>query len=296
MTRNKMKVASIIIASLIIASGIFGYIYYKPEEKKPEEKPIKQIDDQISPLSQQAVNFEIHRIRRKGIIIDQIMNNGFGTRLINRYVKNLERNKLLDSLIPGFGWDKTPVFSYVAVLDGYESNGRVDYKAWDTGYINNNLYKPIEIWNSEGTGYIGEKENVDIEFKFIEKNKGFLKRTTDKVIESFKVNYDFRTGRWGGSDYLNDSDGYGHFNGSGYEMWFSIYQTDYDNDGIPYWTEVNIIETNPKIDDSKLDPDEDGLQNTEEYFMKKWLSNPLYPEIYILKLIIGIKHHLNHLK
>lgn len=236
MTRKKMKVASIIIVCLIIALGIFVYIYYKPEEKKPEEKPIKQIDDQISLLSQHAVNFEIHRIRRKSIIIDQIMNNGFGTRLINRYVKNLERDKLLDNLMPGFGWDKTPVFSYVAVLDGYESKGRVDYKARDTGYINNNLYKPIEIWNSEGTGYIGEKENVVIELKFIEKNKGFLKRTADKVIESFKVNYDFRTGRWDNSDYLNDSDGYGHFNGSCFEMWFSIYQTDYDNDGIPYWT------------------------------------------------------------
>ena len=237
------------------------------------------------------------------------MNDGLGTKLINRYVKNLELNKLLDSLLPGFGWDKTPIFNYIAVVDGFEFKGRVYYKAWDTGYINNNLYRAIEIWNNQGTDYIGEKENVEIEFKFIEKNKVFLKKSKDQEIESFKINYDFRTGRWEGSDYFNDSDGYGHFNGSYFEMWFYIYQSDFDHDGIPYWTEVNNLNTNPRIDDSKLDPDEDGiptswewkcgynpnkwdnhtyldpdedgLQNNEEFFMEKWLANPFYPEIYI---------------
>ena len=53
-------------------------------------------------------------------------------------------------------------------------------------------------------------------------------------------------------------------------MWFSIHQSDFDHDGIPYWTEVNILNTDPERDDSKLDPDEDGLPTSWEW---KWGYN-----------------------
>ena len=88
-----------------------------------------------------------------------------------------------------------------------------------------------------------------------------------------------------------------------------MYQEDYDHDGIPFWTEVNILGTDPTVDDSVLDPDNDGIptswewkwdydpwvwndhnnldpdldgiENIEEYQMKKYFSDPYQPDIYI---------------
>jgi hypothetical protein len=140
--------------------------------------------------------------------------------------------------------------------------------------------------------------------------RSFLRKTiVEKEMESFKVTYDFRTGRWTGDDSFNDSDGYGHYNGSNYEIWFSLTQTSDDGDIIPWWVETNILGTDPECDDSHLDPDNDGiptewewkwgydplkpdnhttldpdhdgLQNTEEYFMEKWLADPYHMEIYL---------------
>jgi hypothetical protein len=136
-----------------------------------------------------------------------------------------------------------------------------------------------------------------------------FRKTTDILIEHIEITYDFRTGRWYGDDSYNDSDGYGHYNGKDYEIWFSIYQTDNDDDDIPYWTEVHELGTNPFLDDSyadpdmdgipttwewmwgydpfcwddhaNLDPDLDGLDNIEEYHLKTWQSNPFHQEIYI---------------
>jgi hypothetical protein len=106
-----------------------------------------------------------------------------------------------------------------------------------------------------------------------------------------------------------DYDGYGHYLGETFEIWFNIYQNDYDTDGIPYWTEVNILHTDPKVDDSKLDPDGDGIptawewkwgydpftwndhkhldpdidgiENIEEYRMAKYFADPYHQDIYV---------------
>jgi len=61
--------------------------------------------------------------------------------------------------------------------------------------------------------------------------------------------YSIKTGHWTGDDQLEDPSGYGRLNGcddgSIYirdldcELWFNIFQNDYDYDGIPYWTELN---------------------------------------------------------
>jgi hypothetical protein len=190
------------------------------------------------------------------------------------------------------------LFSYTVTIDDYQWNARQDYETWDTDYMNQQIYKYVET----------EQEHVKIIFTFIEKNQKMF-RTLEKESDSFEVIYDFKTGRWSGDDYFNDSDGYGHYNGLAFELWFSLTQTDYDTDDIPYWTEVNILGTNPKINDrysdpdkdgvgttwewrwgydpfvfenhSSLDPDHDGLQNIEEANMEKWLANPFFPEIYI---------------
>ena len=87
--------------------------------------------------------------------------------------------------------------------------------------------------------------------------------------------YSLKTGHWQGDDYVrsdplfSDPSGYGRLNGcddnSIYqndrdcELWFDITQTDYDGDGIPYWTEVNVYKTNPEFNDAGTDYDNDGV-------------------------------------
>jgi hypothetical protein len=288
----------ILIAMIVVGIGYAAILFQKPETEPPAKPPIKEIDDRISPLTTQAVFFQVSRIRHKGII-DQMYNSGLGIKILNSLpIRNELLVKYIDGLLPGLGWDEKPTFNYMTILDGYEFKGRVDFNSWDTDYINHEFYRLVEE----------EQPTTMIEFKFIEKEKKLF-RTIEKVIESFSVIYDFKTGRWEGDDYFNDSDGYGHYDGSDFEMWFQIRQTDFDADGIPYWTEVNLLGTNPRVDDRVLDPDEDdvptawewrwgydpnswdnhtfldpdkdGLQNNEEYFMDKWLANPFYPEIYI---------------
>ena len=105
--------------------------------------------------------------------------------------------------------------------------------------------------------------------------------------ESFDVNlqYSIKSGHWFGDDYVfhegfwgsPDPSGYGRLNGcddnSVYqnnrdcEMWFDIYQNDYDDDGIPYWTEVEVFNTDPMTDNRGEDADDDGIPIEWEY---KW--------------------------
>jgi hypothetical protein len=144
--------------------------------------------------------------------------------------------------------------------------------------------------------------------KIFEITKKLFSSTADEIV-NIRLTYDFKTGRWTGDDSFDDKDGYGHYLDDNYEIWFDVHMSDNDGDSIPYWTENNILGTNPLVDDSKLDPDNDGiptvwewkwgydpfiydnhstldpdldgLQNTEEYMMEKWLANPYQPEIYI---------------
>jgi len=286
-----------IIVACLVASGIFIYLEYFTNDEPIKKEPIQiEIDDRISPLTPQAVFFEINRIRRKGII-DRMMNSGLS--IFKRLpIRNTFINNILDGIRPGIGWRKKPLFDYVIVLDGYEWRTTKEFNTWDTDYINNEVFRRVEE----------EKPEVEIGFKIIDiETKLFSKR--EKETESFNITYDFRTGRWSGDDHQNDSDGYGHFNGNTFEIWFNVRQTDYDGDGIPYWTEVNVLKTDPKVNNlnddpdddgipttwewkwgydpfardnhTYLDPDDDGLQNVEEWFMEKWLANPFIPDIYI---------------
>ena len=137
----------------------------------------------------------------------------------------------------------------------------------------------------------------------------FGRRSNDILQETIHVTYDYRTGRWTGDDYLKDEDGLGHYLGENIELWFNIYQTDKDGDYIPYWIEQNVLKTDPRVSDllkdpdsdgipttwewrwgydpfiwdnhEMLDPDIDGIQNTEEYIMEKYFSNPYQQDIYI---------------
>jgi hypothetical protein len=160
--------------------------------------------------------------------------------------------------------------------------------------------------------YIGEEQQTSaVRISIVEQVKTglFGRKTNDIEKEMIQIEYDFRTGRWSGDDGFNDNDGYGHYLGEFYEVWLNVYQADFDHDGIPYWTEVNVLGTDPTVDDSDLDPDTDGiptawewkwgydpmvwddhknldpdvdgLENTEEYQMRKYFADPFQPDIYI---------------
>ena len=230
-------------------------------------------------------------------------NVGNGDELINRFsYKNYRIPAILDGLREGKGWDVKPAFYFVVVLDDYEFQGRKTYSTWDTGYMNNQMFRVVE----------NEQLTTDVSLTIFEKvsQKQLLKTTTQNVEkDTFHVTFDFKTGRWSGDDSFNDTDGYGHYDGENFEIWFSLYNTAEDEDNIPYWVEVNELGTDPYKDDGLLDPDgdnistewewkwgydpfihddhdildpdNDGIQNEEEYFMEDWLANPYYPEIYI---------------
>ncbi len=144
-------------------------------------------------------------------------------------------------------------------------------------------------------------ENVDDKKQFVEISFNLGKK--------FDIFYDLATGGWFGDDLLRDDDGYGHIKYSNYEIWFDITYNDYDNDGLTYWEEVNIYHTDPYLSDygidydgdgisiewedkygyepfdredhANLDPDNDGLNNLEEYYMSYNLSNPFAKDIFI---------------
>ncbi len=94
--------------------------------------------------------------------------------------------------------------------------------------------------------------------------------------------YSIKTGHWTGDDSRGDVSGYGRLcgcdDGSLYgndrdcELWFDITQNDADGDHIPYWYEVNVLGTDPLVDDTSLDPDNDSIPTYWEY---RWGYNPL---------------------
>ena len=132
--------------------------------------------------------------------------------------------------------------------------------------------------------------------------------------------YDISNGRWSGDDYyVGDGSGYGRGCGSGdgsyytdendCELWFNIYQNDYDNDGLPYWVETNIYETDPEEsnigededsdgvpiewehrfgfnpfiweDHVSFDPDDDSLTNIEEFLTFDFGSDPYRRDVFL---------------
>jgi len=52
------------------------------------------------------------------------------------------------------------------------------------------------------------------------------------------------------------------------ELWFRITQNDYDKDMIPYWFEINEYNSDPAIDDSENDFDEDGIPTWWEWMYR----------------------------
>ncbi|MBS3772981.1 MAG: hypothetical protein KGY55_02135 [Candidatus Thermoplasmatota archaeon] len=135
--------------------------------------------------------------------------------------------------------------------------------------------------------------------------------------QTLHLTYSLRTGRWWGDDRLHDKNGLGHVSGAedgsldenDCELWFSIYQTDADGDRLTWYEETYIYGTDPAVDNtgddmdgdgvpiewedtwgysplradnhSTLDPDGDGIQNTEEYRMAFWRADPFRQDVFV---------------
>ena len=283
--KSKILLALTLIV-IIVISSTFVYIQFSKEEKH-EEKPkdVKEIDDRINPLTNQGLILEVQRIRHRG---------------------------LLDKIIRfGNDWKQKPEFYFISMIDNTEyiskdvmaagAESEILFNTWDTILQENKIIEDTKE----------DQEKSTIKLTIVERvPSGLLGRKSQDIPrDEILVTYDYRTGRWTGDDSFMDNDGYGHYLGETFEVWFNIYQTDYDGDGIPYWIEVNVLDTNPTIDDSKkdpdndgiptswewewgydpftwddhehLDPDVDGIENIEEYHMQKWFADPYQRDIYI---------------
>ena len=284
--KNQKILLVLMIIAILIISSTFIYLHYTTEEKHKEvPEEIKKIDDRINPLTNQGLILEIERIRHRG--------------LIEKIVKI------------GNSWKQKPSFYFISNIDNTEyvskdveaagAESEILFNTWDTILQENKIMEDTPE---------GQKKS-DIKLTFVERiSSGLLgRKSKDIVRDEIIVTYDYRTGRWTGDDSFMDDDGYGHYLGETFEVWFNIYQTDYDGDGIPYWVEVNVLGTDPTIDDSKkdpdndgiptswewnwgydpfswddhqhLDPDIDGIENIEEYQMRKYFADPFQRDIYL---------------
>jgi hypothetical protein len=285
--KRLMTVVALILVTLLILSSVFIYYEYFVEEKivqETKEEP-KIIDDRISPLENQALTLEVLRIRHRGLL-----------------------QKLMT---PGLSWRNTPQFYFKTDIDGELSNSKDISTFTKSGTVLYNTWDGINQQNKVVHDCEEEQETSDITVTLVDRVKTglFGRKFKDIEKDTFHVVYNYRTGRWTGDDFFRDEDGYGNFIGDTFEVWFNVYQTDWDYDGIPYWTEVNILGTDPKVDDSKLDPDEDGIptawewkwgydpfkwnnhkvldpdidgiENTEEYKMRNYFADPFQQNIYI---------------
>jgi len=169
-------------------------------------------------------------------------------------------------------------------------------------FVNNVKYKSpcwknqkyiTEEWSTGTIDVPDDIDEVDIKIQLWDKN--FLK---DKLCDissnveygyndsqlDVELIYDLKSGHWRGDDFIYpyyisnlDKSGYGRLNGcddnSIYEndrdceIIFDITQNDPDGDGIPYWTEVNVFGTDPEVNDTGMDCDNDGVPIEWEY---KW--------------------------
>jgi len=276
--------SSTIVAIILIVS--LTILFFNDDVDDKIQEPTITIDNKISPYLSQQLTVEILRIRNRGII-DKMLT--FGT-----------------------SWKNPPTFYYVADVDGeIADTSKIEASGGVAGEGTFNEWDTIRMECRVNYKIPDEQITSDIELSIMEIQKsGFLGRNENHIEkESIHLEYNYRTGHWTGDDYLGDQDGYGHVVGDNYEFWFNIYQSDYDHDSIPFWAEVNIYGLDPTIDDSMLDPDNDGIpsdwewkygydpltwdnhqqldpdidgiENIEEYMLADYFSDPYSPDIYI---------------
>jgi len=137
----------------------------------------------------------------------------------------------------------------------------------------------IQLWDAADEGYDSDRL-CDISSDVSEDN--VIKDDDSYDAEIF---YNLKNGHWTGDDELKDESGYGRLNGCDdgtiyqpdrdCELWFDISFNDYDQDGIPYYMETSIYNTDPYVNDADTDLDEDGVPTWWEF---KWGYDPTKPD------------------
>ncbi len=259
--------------------------------------------EDLDPLVDVEVTVEIQAIR----YLEEGLSSSFEKPLIRSVIFRNLISKFFGSIITN---DDTPSFYIKVFVNDHEFTSDIwpdsnyVYDTWtatlnvpdEQEFVNIN----IQLWNSKNSGDIacdisGDPENYDVDLV-----------------------YSIKTGKWTGDDSLGDPSGYGRLCGTDdgtiyeqdndCELWFDIYQNDYDNDGIPYWAEENYYSTNPaekeeedidgdgvllgweykwgynpfSYDDHEtLDSDGDSVNNLEEYLTSEWLSDPFRKDVFV---------------
>jgi len=190
----------------------------------------------------------------------------------------------------------------------------------------NNTCYIYNCWNVT-TDVPDDFATVDIEIQLWDWNQKENKHcdiSKEKNIQdegrNINLVYDLRTGLWYGDDYnIGDSSGYGRVNGCGdgsiytneydCELWFDIYQNDFDGDGLAYWIETEVYNTDPTVDNTgddvdldeipiewehrwgfnplvwddhkNMDPDDDSVTNYEEFLVKDFDSDPYRRDVFL---------------
>jgi hypothetical protein len=191
-------------------------------------------------------------------------------------IRSLEKRDLQTHHIEKIDWFSDPDFYVKVLINNVEFTSPI----WrNARYIDN-------VGWSAKLNVPDDEEIVNIRIELWDWNLGRDKRCdvscinydgSDNYRSSFgaDLTYSIMTGHWWGDDFAYyetisaDPSGYGRLNGcddgSIYqrerdcELWFNIYQNDFDNDGIPYWTEVNVYGTDPETCDLGRDDDGDGV-------------------------------------
>ena len=65
---KKTAAAAIIIVAILILVGVFAYFeYFEQEKVTVKTEQVKEIDDRISPYTNQGITIEILRMRHRGL-------------------------------------------------------------------------------------------------------------------------------------------------------------------------------------------------------------------------------------
>jgi len=260
MTLKTNKIMALILLLFLMCSTTSNAVNIQANktENINEENPIEpkyiiqpQIEDAVDfdPLTNIKLNFTLKEIRAFDKI-DLVSEADF-------YVKVTINDKVSQSKVwQNKNYVKNPEWSVIVDVPDYEPY--VDIK--------------IQLFDKD----VGKDKLCDISRDFDILDEG-------KDVE---LTYSVLTGHWFGDDcvqYYQDWDargdpsGYGRLNGcddnSIYsrdldcELWFDITQNDFDHDGIPYWSEVNVFNTDPKICNLGEDDDLDNVPIEWEF---KW--------------------------
>lgn len=214
--------------------------------------------------------------------------------------KNLEKitTPLFADLDPLVDIHVTVTIKEIRALDEIDPHSEPDFSV--TVFINEDQYTS-PVWKNQK--YISnpqwsctnnvpdEGEFVWISIQLMDSNIGLdticdiaANDNSNADRKNITLLYSIKTGHWFGDDMIYvphswdmDLSGYGRGNGcddnsiyikdNDCEIWFDVTQNDYDDDGIPYWTETEIYHTDPTNDDRGRDDDEDGIPIDWEH---KW--------------------------